>query len=1224
MKKIQPIYAVFITLFLLYAFSSNPPNGRTSAPGEGSCTGCHRGAGGGFEGNVVLEGLPDNIMPSTTYNLTLTTSATNGNPIRAGFQMIILDGGNNNVGTFNNFESGTSPETNNGRTYWEHRSARNFDANGQAVWTTDWTSPVSADNDAINVYINSLIANGSGSSGDLVVSSQPTFSLQGVALPPVTAQITNTTDVDCFGDNTGSATVNGGGGDGIFTYAWSNGQSSATINNLPAGTYTVTVTDGMGTTSTATTTINQPSQLSVNISNSIDIDCNTPNGSATASANGGTDNYTYRWSTNAVGSTVNLPAGTHQVTATDANNCTTTTSVTITQDTQEPTADAGSNITITCADANTSTAQINGTGSSTGTGITYAWQTTNGNIIAGGNTSTPTVNASTVDFDVAMPIANAGSTQQLNCATTSVTLDGSASSQGNEFTYQWSDNGGGTFVSGQNTPTSVVSSAATYVLTVVNTQNSCSATSTVVVTQDAVMPMANAGSALQRDCNNSILTLNGSASAGTSIEWTTADGQIMSGGTTLNPIVASAGTYTLRATNPANNCTAVSSVTVVDNFVAPILATTNADQLNCITSQVTLSGATTTEANVTYQWTTTDGNILSGQNGINPIVDAVGTYNLLATNTTNGCTTSGTVVVTQDIQAPDAQAGADAQLSCTTTSLALNGTGSTGSNITYQWTTNNGNILSDGTTLNPVVNAAGTYTLTATNTTNGCTISDVVVITQDVALPAVDAGSTQIFGCTTTSLILSGNGSIGDDITYEWTTTDGNISQDANTLTPTITSAGTYLLTVNNTTTGCSASASVTITNADTPDADAGTAPTLDCNATDLILNGSGSVGATITYNWTTTDGNISQDANTLTPTITTVGTYTLTVTNNATGCSSNSLITISATASPVANAGTANVINCNNPTVSLNGNASSGENLSYTWTSEDGLLVDGANTATPTVATAGIYTLMVTNEVTGCNSSAIVNVTADLAVPMAEIIGGETQSIACVGDELAIATNASLGNNFTYFWCTEDGNIVSGAEAPNVVINGGGLFEFIVTNTTNGCTNVDTVIVNDAVTLEVGVAEMGEGTITVVVTGGVAPYTYIWDTDNQDTTPSVAGLEAGTYNVTVTDANGCAETLEILLELSTSTSELDEFLANLQVYPNPTSDFVSINVRFTTPKNGQLFVVNPIGQQLWEQAFDGQQLNYLVEVSNWSNGIYRLLIQTADGVKTEEIVVID
>ena len=118
-----------------------------------------------------------------------------------------------------------------------------------------------------------------------------------------------------------------------YTYQWNTGATTATINNLVAGTYTVTATDANGCTTSTTATITQPTQLTIAIPSTTNLLCNgTSTGSATALASNGTANYTYQWNTGATTATINnLTAGTYTVTATDANGCTTSTTATITQ-----------------------------------------------------------------------------------------------------------------------------------------------------------------------------------------------------------------------------------------------------------------------------------------------------------------------------------------------------------------------------------------------------------------------------------------------------------------------------------------------------------------------------------------------------------------------------------------------------------------------------------------------------------------------------------------------------------------------------------------------------------------------------------------------------------------------------------------------------------------------------------------------------------------------------
>ena len=395
MKKLYTLYLLFFCLFIWYANSSNPPNGRTGAPGDDACTSCHTAGESDFTGAVSLTGLPNDILPNTTYNLTVTTNFSSGSPSRAGFQMLVLDGADSNIGTFSNFGVSTETEERNGRQYLEHRPAKSFGNNTDVSWTADWTSPASATNNEIKVYINSIIGDGSGTSGDLMVSTQPTFSLmEEVVLPPIATQISNQQEVSCFNGMDGQATVTASGGDNNFSYQWSNGVGQATASNLSAGSYEVTITDGTGTSSTSTVTISQPSELALSISNIMDRNCTNDNGSAMAQASGGTAPYTYNWSNNSTAQSVSLAVGMHSVTVTDTNGCNNTVQVSISDERQTPIAVAGADISIDCSAANTMSTQLNATGSSSGENITYNWTTTNGNILSGETTLTPIVNAS--------------------------------------------------------------------------------------------------------------------------------------------------------------------------------------------------------------------------------------------------------------------------------------------------------------------------------------------------------------------------------------------------------------------------------------------------------------------------------------------------------------------------------------------------------------------------------------------------------------------------------------------------------------------------------------------------------------------------------------------------------------------------------------------------------------------------------------------------------------
>lgn len=146
----------------------------------------------------------------------------------------------------------------------------------------------------------------------------------------------------CNGDTNGQMSVTASGGAGGYTYRWNTtpNQNTATANNLIAGTYTVTITDANNCVTTKDTVLGQPTRVNVSVNLFTDVKCRgEANGTATPSVSGGTPlpsgvRYTYLWNDSLAQTTPvasDLRAGTYTLTVTDANGCTDTANVTITE-----------------------------------------------------------------------------------------------------------------------------------------------------------------------------------------------------------------------------------------------------------------------------------------------------------------------------------------------------------------------------------------------------------------------------------------------------------------------------------------------------------------------------------------------------------------------------------------------------------------------------------------------------------------------------------------------------------------------------------------------------------------------------------------------------------------------------------------------------------------------------------------------------------------------------
>ncbi len=208
-------------------------------------------------------------------------------------------------------------------------------------------------------------------------------------------------NIRCFGDTTGRVRVVLTGGTPPFTYAWSNGATIDSINNVGAGTYNVQVTDDNGCTTADTITLTQPSAILDDSLLVKHVGCKgESSGGIRAVTFGGSPSYTYVWSsgTSVMDSIGDLPAGFYQVTISDTNNCQLIDTVTIQEpDTIVPLISPSTyigSVNIGCNGDSTGSATINVIGGTPP--FTYLWSTNSTDSFASG-LSAGTVSVRVVD-----------------------------------------------------------------------------------------------------------------------------------------------------------------------------------------------------------------------------------------------------------------------------------------------------------------------------------------------------------------------------------------------------------------------------------------------------------------------------------------------------------------------------------------------------------------------------------------------------------------------------------------------------------------------------------------------------------------------------------------------------------------------------------------------------------------------------------------------------------
>ncbi len=910
------------------------------------------------------------------------------------------------------------------------------------------------------------------------------------------------TDASCGTVNNGTATAMASGGTDPYTYEWSNGGTTATIDSLAPGIYVVTATDANGCMAVDSVEIMQGDEFVTTITTE-NVNCDSSIlGEATVTVVDGTAPYVIEWTVDSTvivntSDTINtitgLLPGQYSVTVTDANNCTSMQDFSIEA---EPDLDVTANGTPpncdTCQDGSITVTVTNGTmpfeyewntGDTTSfldsVGIgTYIVTVTDANGCSGTDTITfppdPMFEIDVTPSDEVCLGDENGSAQ--------VTVNGGTP----PFTFEWS-------CSDSDSSSAVNLPPGNCTVTVTDADgNTLTETFTINPGSEVLI----SGVVTNESCDPTILgSIDLTVSGGTptyDYDWNddSLDG-------TEDPNGLTSGTYIVTVTDQ-DGCTAVDTF-IVDAENIELSHTTTpvpCDSSTLGTIDLTVIGGTPPYS---YDWSEDAFDGQEDPTDVNP-----GTYFVTVTDTL-GCTAVDTIEVGIDAIEIGVDATAVACDSSNLGSIDLTITGGTPP-YTFDWDDDTLDGQEDPSGL-----GSGTYIVTVSDTT-GCETTDTIVVENesiDIILDTLINVSCDGLELGSIELTIEGG---TPPYVYDWNDDDLDGQEDIDSLTE-----GTYILKVTDSL-GCMASDTfeigrdtITIIVIDTEPVACDTSM---LGSIDLDVSG-GNPPYTFDWNDDSLDG--EEDPDSLF-----VGDYIVTVTD-AEGCTSVSdtitidfnMLMLDWSTTPVSC--DSSVLGSIDLTV-LNGMPP----YTYDWDDDS---LDGQED--PSGLPAGTYVVTVT-DAKNCVASDTIEVGTDQIT-----IEVETIPVACDSSNLgSIDLTVSGGNPpYTFDW---NDDTLDGQEDPSGL--GSGTYIVTVSDTT-GCETTDTIVVeNESIDIildtliNVSCDGLELGSIELTIEGGTPPYVYDWNDDDLDGQEDIDSLTEGTYILKVTDSLGCmaSDTFEI------------------------------------------------------------------------------------------------
>ena len=912
----------------------------------------------------------------------------------------------------------------------------------------------------------------------------------------LTSELT-ATDIHCNGE-TADITNTVEGGTTPYTYAWAGGETTQNLDGVSAGTYSVTVTDYNGCSATASVEITQPDVLTTALTAGA-IGCNGGTTTITNTVEGGTESYVYHWNDNSNEQNLdNVGAGTYSVTVTDQNGCAAESNVTITEPDEltsllsaEPILCNGemSNITniveggtepYTYAWSNAADTQnLEGVASDTyGVTVTDA----NGcSVVASIEITEPEV--LTTSLIAGSVLCNGGTTDITN------TIEGGTL----PYTIVWSN--------GDDTQNLTDITEGTYSVSVTDT-NGCTAEASVTINEPDELSLSEVAESHVDVSGNGMSDGRVEVAAAGGVEdyqYTIDNENYQSSGTFTG---LTAGQYTVVVTD-ANGCTA--SVTVVVTEPDALVVDLSADQnpLLCFGDETTLT------ANViggtepySYAWSDNVASVDAVVSGL-----AAGTYSVTVTDA-HGYDASAQIEITQPTQL---------QASISAGAILCNG-GSTditntieGGTLPYTIVWSNGDDTQNLTDI-----TEGTYSVSVTDT-NGCTAEASVTINEPDELSLSEVAESHVDvsgnGMSDGRVEVAAAGGVED---YQYTIDNENY-QSSGTFTGL--TAGQYTVVVTDAN-GCTASVTVVVTEPDAlvVDLSADQNPLL-CFGDETTLTAN-VIGGTEPYSYAWSDNVTSVEA---IVSGLVAGTYSVTVTD-AHGYDVSAQIEITQPTLLQVSI-SAGAILCNGGSTDAVAIVDGGtEPYTYAWD-------NGEISQDLLGVTMGTYSVSVT-DANGCTANASVEI-AEPALLSASL---SANPILCNGGTTNIINTVDGGTlPYTYVW---DG----GSDSQNLEGVGAETYSVTVTDL-NGCSVESSIEIDEPDAVEISVVAVSPqicttlGSIELNATGGTGTLSYTWEGGHEGSVYS--DINAGSYSVTVTDANNCMASMTIAVDDNSVVPEI-------------------------------------------------------------------------------------